>query len=121
MARVASLKAKTLELLNDLKRRGKKVFGYGASTKGNTLLQYYGIGPDLVQGVAERQERKYGLLCAGSWIPIFSEAEVEAQKPDYMLVLPWHFINEFVERERDYLRGGGRFIVPLPELKVIGG
>ena len=121
MARVASLKAQTLELLNDLKRRGKKVFGYGASTKGNTLLQYYGIGPDLVQGVAERQERKYGLLCAGSWIPIFSEAEVRAQKPDYMLVLPWHFINEFVERERDYLRGGGRFIVPLPELKVIGG
>jgi hypothetical protein len=121
MMRVESLKTQTLELLHDLERRGKKVYGYGASTKGNTLLQYYGIGPDLVQGIAERQERKVGLVCAGSWIPILSEADVRARKPDYMIVLPWHFINEFVERERDYLREGGKFIVPLPELKVIGG
>jgi len=120
MARVETLKGKTLELLGDLRRKGKSVYGYGASTKGNTLLQYYGIGPDLIQGIAERQPRKYGLLCAGSWIPILSEAEVRAARPDYMVVLPWHFINEFLERERDYLRAGGKFIVPLPELTIIG-
>ena len=120
MQRVESLKGKTLDLLHDLKRRGKTVYGYGASTKGNTLLQYYGIGPDLIRGIAERQPRKYGLRCVGSWIPILSEAEVRETRPDYMVVLPWHFINEFMERERDYLRGGGKFIVPLPELTIVG-
>ncbi len=120
MDRVETIKSRTLELLSKLKRQGKRVFGYGASTKGNTLLQYYGIGPDLISGIAERQPQKYGLLCAGSWIPVMSEAEVRAQRPDYLLVLPWHFINEFLEREREYLNSGGKLIVPLPELMVIG-
>ena len=120
MGRVERLKAETLDLLHDLRRRGKRVYGYGASSKGNTLLQYYGIGPELVAGIAERQPRKYGLRCVGSWIPILSENDVREARPDYMLVLPWHFINEFIERERDYLRSGGKFIVPLPELTVVG-
>ena len=120
MTRVESLKGQTVELLTDLERRGKSVYGYGASTKGNTLLQYYGLGSDLVRGIAERQPRKFGLLCAGSWIPILSEEDVRKARPDYMLVLPWHFINEFLHRERAYLKSGGKFIVPLPELAVIG-
>jgi cyclopropane fatty-acyl-phospholipid synthase-like methyltransferase len=120
MARVEELRSRTLDLLTKLKRQGKRVFGYGASTKGNTLLQYYGIGPELIEGIAERQPQKYGLLCAGSWIPIMSEEHMRAERPDYLFVLPWHFINEFLQREREYLNSGGKLIVPLPELMVIG-
>jgi hypothetical protein len=95
------------------------VLGYGASTKGNTLLQFYGLGPDLIEGIAERQPQKYGLLTAGSWIPIISEEEMRKQKPDYLFVLPWHFMTEFLDREQTFLKGGGKFIVPLPALQVI--
>lgn len=120
MKRVESIKGKTLDLLHMLKKQGKTVFGYGASTKGNTLLQYYGIDSNLVQGIAERQSQKFGTLTPGSWIPVTSEEEVRKAKPDYLLVLPWHFFNEFYQREQDFLKSGGKFIVPLPELMVIG-
>lgn len=120
MHRVDTQKSRLMELLYRLKREGEKVYGYGASTKGNTLLQYYGITPELVTAIAERQPQKVGLLTAGSWIPIISEEEMRRRKPDYLLVLPWHFIHEFVYREREFLRSGGKFIVPLPEVRVIG-
>ena len=109
-----------MDLLCKLRNQGKKVYGYGASSKGNTLLQYYGITPDLVTAIAERQPQKYGLLAAGSWIPIISEEEMRAAKPDYLLILPWHFIHEFVYREKDFLSKGGKFITPLPEVKIFG-
>ena len=83
-------------------------------------MQYYGITPDLVTAIAERQPQKYGLLAAGSWIPIISEEEMRAAKPDYLLILPWHFIHEFLHREKDFLSRGGKFITPLPEVKVFG-
>lgn len=119
MAHLKRLKAETLSLLHDLKARGKKVIGYGASTKGNTLLQFYGLGPDLVEAIAERQPQKYGLLTPGSWIPIISEDEMRKRKPDYLLVLPWHFMTEFLEREKAFLQSGGKFIIPLPKLQTI--
>lgn len=119
MKHLNQLKAETLELLTSLKKQGKKVLGYGASTKGNTLLQFYGLGPDLIEGIAERQPQKYGLLTAGSWIPIISEEEMRKRKPDYLFVLPWHFMTEFIDREQTFLQGGGKFIVPLPALQVI--
>jgi hypothetical protein len=119
MKHLNQLKAETLDLLTSLKKQGKKVLGYGASTKGNTLLQFYGLGPDLIEGIAERQPQKYGLLTAGSWIPIISEEEMRKQKPDYLFVLPWHFMTEFLDREQTFLKGGGKFIVPLPALQVI--
>jgi NDP-4-keto-2,6-dideoxyhexose 3-C-methyltransferase len=119
-ARVDALKAQTLDLLASLKNQGKKVFGYGASTKGNTLLQYYGIDSSLITAIAERQTQKAGKLTVGSWIPIISEEEMRAARPDYLFILPWHFVHEFRRREREFLAGGGRFIVPLPDLQVIG-
>jgi len=119
MRHLNTLKAETLELLTGLKKQGKKVVGYGASTKGNTLLQFYGIGPDLMDGIAERQPQKYDLLTVGSWIPIISEEEMRRRKPDYLFVLPWHFMTEFLEREQAFIQGGGQFIVPLPALQVL--
>jgi hypothetical protein len=119
MARLDDIRKETRALLEDLRARGKRVLGYGASTKGNTLLQYYGLTTDHIEAIAERQSQKYGLYTAGSWIPIISEDEMRQMRPDYLLVLPWHFIEEFVSRERDFLGRGGRFIVPLPELQVL--
>ena len=117
--RVRKLKDETVSLLRNLKKKGKKVLGYGASTKGNTLLQYYDIGPDLVQAIAEKQPSKFGLRTVGSWIPIISETEMRSADPDYLLVLPWHFRNEFIEREADFRKKGGRLIFALPDLEVI--
>lgn len=99
--------------------KGKKVYVYGASTKGNTLLQYYGLDHTLITAAAERNRDKFGRVTVGTRIPIVSEEEARAAKPDYMLVLPWHFLEEFQAREKEYLLGGGRFIVPMPHFTLI--
>lgn len=116
---IQNLKAQTMAFIEKTRAEGKTVWGYGASTKGNTLLQWYGINETHLDGIAERSEIKYGKKTAGSNIPIFSEDEARSRKPDYMLVLPWHFINEFRSRETEYLEGGGAFIVPCPQFEII--
>lgn len=115
------LKTKTRTFIRLRVAEGKKVWGYGASTKGNTLLQYFGLDHRLITAIADRSEYKWGLRTVGTDIPIVSEADMRAARPDYLLVLPWHFINEFMDREKEYLAGGGKFIVPCPEFKIIGG
>lgn len=99
--------------------KGKSVYVYGASTKGNVILQYYGLDHTLITAAAERSPEKWGKYTIGSWIPIVSEEEARRAKPDYFLVLPWAFFNEFYEREKDWRAGGGQFIVPLPEFRVV--
>ena len=99
--------------------KGKTVYVYGASTKGNVILQYYGLDSTLIKAAAERSPEKWGKYTIGSWIPIVSEEEARQAKPDYFLVLPWAFFNEFYEREKDWRVGGGQFIVPLPEFRVV--
>lgn len=118
--RVEAQKMAARAFLEDAVKQGKRVYGYGASTKGNTLLQHYGLGPDLVTAIAERQPRKVGKFTVGSGIPIVSEEEMRDTEPDYLLVLPWHFVHEFRERERDLMQRGTKLIVPLPELRVVG-
>jgi hypothetical protein len=98
---------------------GKKVFVYGASTKGNTLLQYYGLDRTLITAAAERNPDKWGKVTVGTRIPIVSEADARAARPDYFLVLPWHFLEEFQAREKEFLLSGGRFIVPMPHFTLI--
>lgn len=99
--------------------RGKTVLGYGASTKGNVLLQHCGIGPDLLPAIAEVNEDKFGKVTPGTRIPIVSEDEARAMKPDAFLVLPWHFRDGIVERERAFLEAGGQLIFPLPEVEAV--
>lgn len=118
--KVQILKKQTVDFIKKEKKKGKKIWGYGASTKGNTLLQWYGLDSTLIDGIAERSPAKFGLKTAGSNIPITSEEEMRKAKPDYLLVLPWHFIAEFVERESEFLERGGKFIVPCPKFEVIG-
>ena len=117
--KVNDLKIKTLDFLDNAKRNKKKVVGYGASTKGNTLLQYYGIDNKLVECIAERQELKVGKLTPGSWIPIVSEKEMRKMKPDYLFILPWHFSTEFYKREKELIQNGTALVVPLPNLEIL--
>ena len=119
-ANINKLRGQVLEFLHAAKAEGKTVYGYGASTKGNTLLQLFGITPDLVTAIAERSPYKFGLETVGSRIPIVSEEDMRAAKPDYLLVLPWHFIDEFVKREQDFITGGGKLVVPCPVFQIIG-
>lgn len=107
------------ELIEALVADGKKVFGYGASTKGNVLLQFCGFTTKEIPYIAEVNEEKFGAYTPGTLIPIISEAEAKEMKPDYFLVLPWHFKDNILSREKDYLENGGKFIFPLPEIEII--
>ncbi|HKO54427.1 MAG TPA: class I SAM-dependent methyltransferase [Thermoanaerobaculia bacterium] len=113
------IKNDVVAFIRDAVRQGRKVYVYGASTKGNTVLQYYGLDASLIEGAAERNRDKWGRLTVGTHIPIVSEEEARAKKPDYFLVLPWHFLREFQAREHAYLVDGGRFIVPAPHFTLI--
>lgn len=106
-------------MLGHLKREGKKIHIYGASTKGNTILQFCGIDYKLIDYAAERNPDKYGARTLGTDIPIISEEESRAMNPDYYLVLPWHFKEEFLEREKETIERGIGFIFPLPEVTIV--
>lgn len=118
-AKINDLKKQTVDFIKKEKETGKTICGYGASTKGNTLLQYFGLDSSLITCIAERSPYKYGLKTIGTDIPIVSEETIRDMNPDYLLILPWHFISEFITREYNYLSNGGKFIVPCPEFKII--
>jgi hypothetical protein len=106
-------------LIRSLNADGKKVLGYGASTKGNVLLQFCGFNNTDIPCIAEVNPDKFGKFTPGTHIPIVSEKDAHAQNPDYLLVLPWHFKAGIVEREQEYLARGGKLIFPLPEIEII--
>jgi hypothetical protein len=108
------------QLIRAIRAGGESVMGYGASTKGNVLLQFCGFGPADIEAIAEVNEDKFGRVTPGSGIPIISEAEMRERRPDYLVVFPWHFRDGIVEREEEYLRSGGRLIFPLPEIEIVG-
>ena len=112
-------KNKLYNFLKKKKKLGKEIHGYGASTKGNVLLQYYKIDNKLVNFIAERNKNKYNLYTPGTKIKIISETLSRFYKPNYYLVLPWHFKSEILIREKEIRKKGTKFIFPLPELKII--
>ncbi len=114
--RVEKHRKEFYETLVDLKKQGKKVFGYGASTKGNVVLQYCNITTELMPYIAEVNEDKFGAFTPATKIPIISEAEARKLKPDVFVVLPWHFEKNILEREREFLATGGKLLFPLPEI-----
>ena len=109
-------------LISEFKSEGYTIVGLGASTKGNVLLQWLGLTHDEITSIGDINPRKFGKQCPGSGIPIISEKEIIEFATDrtIALVLPWHFINEFVSREKEYLESGGKFIVPCPTFEIIG-
>jgi NDP-4-keto-2,6-dideoxyhexose 3-C-methyltransferase len=117
--RIDRLKVELNSLLFDIRARGERIHIYGASTKGNVLLQWYGINRITVDCAADRNPQKVGSRTLGTEIPIVSEEESRAAKPDYYLVLPWHFRAEFLRRERDAIMAGTKMIFPLPEIEIV--
>ena len=117
--RVSQHREDLRNLIIGIRNAGKSVVGYGASTKGNVLLQFCELGPSEISCIAEVNPEKFGAYTPGSNIPILSEKEVRAKKPDYMLVLPWHFRDGILQREKEFLKSGGRLIFPLPEIEII--
>ena len=99
--------------------KGKKIYVYGASTRGNTLLQYFNLNKKLIPYAVERNPEKWGKKIASVGIPIISEEEARRRNPDFMLVLPWFFKKEFLKREKKFLKNGGHFIFPLPKLEIV--
>jgi hypothetical protein len=117
--KLQALRISLIDFVKTARAEGKTIYGYGASTKGNTLLQYFGLTKEDITAIAERSPYKFGKKTIGTEIPIVSEEEMRAAKPDYLLVLPWHFIDEFVKRETDFLNAGGALVVPCPEFRII--
>ena len=109
-----------LDGIYDIKRHGRSIHGYGASTKGNVILQFCGINTDLIACIAEINENKFGCVTPGTHIPIVSEEESKKRKPEYYLVLPWHFRENLIAREHQFIQQGGKMVFPLPKVETIG-
>ena len=106
-------------LVRTLKDDGKRILGYGASTKGNVVLQFCGLTVDDIPAIAEVNPDKFGCLTPGTHIPIIPEEEARSMKPDYFLVLPWHFKDGILRREKEYLADRGKMIFPFPEIEIV--
>jgi|WetSurMetagenome_2_1015567.scaffolds.fasta_scaffold00812_11 NDP-4-keto-2,6-dideoxyhexose 3-C-methyltransferase len=109
-----------LDFFSACRREGKLVLGYGASTKGNVLLQFCGLSSQELPYIADVNEDKFGAYTPGTWIPIVSEDAARRKNPDYFLVLPWHFAESITRREQAFLDGGGKLVFPLPTLQIVG-
>ncbi len=119
--RVYRHRSELIERLARIRERGQLVVGYGASTKGNVILQFCGLDTSMIPCIAEVNERKFGCVTPGTNIPIVSEQEAKARNPSHLLVLPWHFRSNLVQRESQYLRDGGAMIFPLPRIDEVTG
>jgi SAM-dependent methyltransferase len=117
--RVERIRHELVELLHGLKAKGQRIAGYGASARGNTLLNYSGIGPDLVDYIVDRNPLKHGLYSPGMHIPVHGVERLLEDRPDYLLLIAWNFADEIIPQQDEYRRGGGRFILPIPEPKLV--
>ena len=116
---IQNLKYKLTTLIKKLKKQGKTLHCYGASTKGNVLLQYFNIDNKLIEFAAERNQKKFNLFTPGTKIKIISEKKSRSYNPDYYLVLPWHFRKEILKREKFIRKKGTKFIFPLPIVNTV--
>lgn len=117
--RVVLTREKLQSLLTDLKGQGHRIAGYGAAAKGATLINYVGIGPEMVEYVCDRNHHKQGRFMPGRHIPITKPERLMEDKPDYVLLLPWNFAEEILSQQQTFRDQGGRFIIPIPEPKVV--
>lgn len=117
--RISNTRKEVFSFIRSEVKKGKTIYVYGASTRGNTLLQYFKLDNQLITKAVERNEEKWGKYIASVSIPIISEEQARNEKPDYLLVLPWFFKEEFMQREKKYLESGGHFIFPLPNLEIV--
>jgi NDP-4-keto-2,6-dideoxyhexose 3-C-methyltransferase len=117
--RIDRIRNQARDFLEREARNGKTIYIRGASTRGNTTLQYFGLDHNLIRKAADRNKDKWGKFIPGTGIPIIPVEQAFEEKPDYFLVLPWHFLDELVEEAREYLSSGGKFVVALPGFRVL--
>ncbi|NOZ52743.1 MAG: class I SAM-dependent methyltransferase [Gammaproteobacteria bacterium] len=117
--RVESFKNELLSLLTDLKAKGHSIAAYGAAAKGSTMINYVGIGTDLVDFVVDKNIHKQGRYMPGKHIPIYDPKKLMEDKPDYVLILPWNFADEILQQQQAFRDAGGKFIVPIPVPKIV--
>ena len=118
--RVHAIRSELMSLLERLKGEGRRLAGYSAPAKGNTLLNYFRIGPDTLEWIADRNELKQGRYTPGMRIPVVSPDRIAVDQPDYLLILAWNFRDEIVQQQSEFLAKGGKFIVPIPRVEIIG-
>jgi len=117
--KVAATKRRLLQLLIDAKGKGKRIVGYGAPGKGNTLLNYCGIRSDFLDYTVDRNPYKHGRFTPGTHIEIFSPERISHDRPDYLFILPWNLKDEIIRQMSFISEWGGKFIVPIPEAEII--
>jgi SAM-dependent methyltransferase len=117
--RVRKIKADLRQILTEFARNGRRVAGYGAPAKGNTLLGFLDIRPELLPYIVDRSPLKQGLFTPGTHIPVVAPERLLDDQPDYVLLLAWNFVDEIVEQQAEYRRRGGRFMVPVPEVRML--
>lgn len=117
--RISKIKGHLLDFLDEQKKSGKNIAIYGASTRGNVALQYFGLNNTHIDFIADKNSDKGGKKTVGSLIPIISPEEIMKRKPDYLLVNTWHFLDEIIKQEKEYQNSGGRFVVALPNFRII--
>lgn len=117
--RIDSLGTDLMKVLLDLKRKKNKIVGYGAAAKGNILTNYFKIDSNILDYIVDSTPYKQGLFTPGMHIPVYNEGHLSIDKPDYVLILAWNFSDEIIEKEKEYLKNGGKFIVPIPKIKII--
>jgi len=117
--RIEKTKSDLMDFLNQEVRKGKKIFIYGASTRGLVVLQYFGIDKELIKATVDKNPDKWDKYIVGTGIPILSVEEYRKEKPDYLFVLPYHFIEEIKDQERGFLENGGKMIVTIPKFRII--
>jgi hypothetical protein len=110
-----------VDLLGVLRADDARVLGYGASTKGNVVMQFCGLTSADVEAIGDVNPYKFGRVTPGSLIPIVEESEMHERRPDFLVVFPWHFRETVIAREEEFLQGGGRLVFPLPEIEILGG
>lgn len=118
-ARVDGLRSELLALLDGLLAQGRRIAGYGAPAKGNTLLNYYGIGPERIPYLADKNPLKQGLYSPGMHIPVVAPDRIAEDRPDYLLILAWNFADEIIAQQADYRASGGQFILPIPRPEIV--
>lgn len=116
---VEGIRDELLSILENLKAEGKSIIGYGASAKGNTLLNFYRIGTETLPMIVDKNTLKHGLYSPGMHIPVFPVEKIAEEKPDYILILAWNFADEIMTQQNEYRRDGGRFIIPLPKPRIV--
>jgi hypothetical protein len=117
-ARVARLKEQLCGRLRELKAQGKRLAAYGASAKGSTLLNYCGIGRETLDFVVDRSTVKQGRYTPGTNLPILPPEQLLERMPEYVLLLTWNFADEILRQQEGYRHRGGRFLIPIPQLRV---